>query len=266
MKKLLSILFLLLPVVLVFGQIDPAQVLRNKPVPARLINDYTGTLTADQRQALENKVVALDDSSFTQVAVVIVPSLNGQDPTDYATELGRAWGVGGPQNNGVVLLIAKNDRRLSIAPGYGLEGALPDVLTQHIIRDIITPRFRGEDYYRGIDDGVDAIISAVRGEYNTPRPRESEGGGISLSTIIILMVVLFILFNMMNRGGGGGKGGGGTWMSRRGSRGFDGPIIIPGGWGGGSGGGFGGGFGGGGGGFGGFGGGSFGGGGSSGSW
>lgn len=265
MKKLFSICLFLLPALLVLGQnFDAESLLKNKPVPARLINDYTGTLTADQREALERKVVRLDDSSFTQVAVVIVPSLNGNDPTDYANELGRAWGVGGPQNNGVVLLIAKGDRKLSIAPGYGLEGALPDVLTQHIIRNVITPRFRGDDYYRGIDDGVDAIIAAVKGEYTTPRPRESEGG-IPFSTLLILLVIFFILFSMMNRGGGNKGGGGGTWMSRRGSRGFNGPIIIPGGFGGSRGGGFGGGFGAGGG-FGGFGGGSFGGGGSSGSW
>lgn len=268
MKQLLNIVFFCLLAGMVAGQgFDPNELLRPQTGRQRLVTDLTGTLTADQQQALENKLVALDDSSFTQVAVVIIPSLNGQDPTDYATELGRAWGVGGPQNNGVVLLIAKNDRKLSIAPGYGLEGSLPDAMATHIIQDIIVPRFKGNDYYRGIEDGTDAIMAAVRGEYTDPRPRRSEGGGMSMGSILLMAIVIFILVSMMSRGGGGNsKGGGGTWMSRRGSRGFNGPIFIPGGFGGGGGGGFGGGFGGGGGGFGGFGGGSFGGGGSSGSW
>ena len=249
--------FSLLLILFIFPVI--AQDIPAKPNPPKLVNDYTNTLTPDQVAALERKLVALDDSTSTQISVVIVPSTGDYDVAEYAVKLGRDWGIGGAaKNNGVLLLIAKNDRRLHIATGYGVEGALPDITASHIIEDVIKPRFRGDDYYRGIDDGTDAIIKAVRGEYNTPRAVKNTGK----SKFPIILIILIILF-IMSRRGGGGKGG--QFMSRRGSRGLAGPLI----WGsllGGGGGGGGWSGGGGGGGFGGFGGGSFGGGGASGSW
>lgn len=259
MKKIRFILLFLaflVPMQMLFAQ-GPSieQVIANRPNPPRLVNDYTGTLTPDQREALERKLVMLDDSTFTQITVVIVSSTNGMDVADAAIELGRKWGVGDKKNNsGVVLLVAKKDRKLNISPGYGLEGALTDVTASHIIQDIIVPNFKGDDYYRGIDEGTDAIIKAVKGEYQTPRAKGT-GGGFGKLLLIIIMIILFLALTS-----GGGRGGG-TFMSRRGYRGFSGPVFFPtggGGWGGGSSGG--------GGGFGGFGGGSFGGGGSSGSW
>ncbi|MEO6490297.1 MAG: TPM domain-containing protein, partial [Ferruginibacter sp.] len=236
------------------------EIIKNPPVPARLVNDYTSTLTADQRQTLENKLVGIDDSTSTQIAVVIVPSLDGYDVADAATELGTSWGVGGKKNNGVVLLIGKNDRKLNISPGYGLEGGLTDITASHIIQDVIVPNFKGEDYYRGIDEGTDAIIKAVKGEYSAPRKAKSPVQGYGK----LIFIIIIILFLLISRGGGGRKGG---FMSRRGYRGLVGPMIFGNLLGGGSsGGGWGGGGSSGGGGFGGFGGGSFGGGGASGSW
>lgn len=260
MKKTSGIFVLLAGLVFLFnfhakGQ-SMAEIIKNAPSPQKLVNDYANILTADQRQALEQKLVRLDDSTFTQVTVVIVKSLDGYDVADAAIELGRSWGVGNKKtNSGVVLLIAKDDRKLNISPGYGLEGALTDNEAGAIIRDIITPRFKGNDYYRGIDDGTDAIVAAVKGQFNTPRAKATDGLGMG-KVIFIVAIILFLLL-----ASSGGRGGGG-FMSRRGYRGFGGPIIWGGGgsgWGGGS-------SGGGGGGFGGFGGGSFGGGGASGSW
>lgn len=235
---------------------NPDELLKPRTGKQRLVNDFTNTLTAEQAMALEQKLVMLDDSTSTQIAVVIIPTTGGREIADYNVDLGRAWGVGGKaNNNGVILLIAKDDRKLDITTGYGLEGALPDVTAKSIIDDVIVPNFKGNDYYRGIDQGTDAIMAAVRGEYNSPRERKSEGGSPFLFIVIIIVVLL--LFS----GGGGGKGG--SFMSRRGVRGLPGPLFWPtgggGGWSGGGGGG-------GGGGFGGFGGGGFGGGGASGSW
>jgi uncharacterized protein len=162
-------------------------------------------------------------------------------------------------NNGVVLLIAKDDRKVFIAPGYGLESALPDLTCKQIIETEIVPNFRQNDFYRGIDEGTDAIIKATRGEYQPPAGYADRGkkGGGSILFIIIIVIVIVILSNI-NRGGGG------SFMSRRGSAIW---WLPTGGWGGGSGGGgWGGGGSSGGGGFGGFGGGGFGGGGSGGSW
>lgn len=262
-------LFLLMAVfsfVLTFAQnnFNPDELLKPRTSKQTLVNDFANILTPDQKQALENKLVALDDSTSTQISVVIVPTIGSYNISDYNVELGRAWGVGGKQNNnGVVLLIAKEDRKLDITVGYGLEGALPDVTSKSIIDDIIVPNFKGNDYYRGIDEGTDAIIAAVKGEYNTPRAKAGNGG-IPLGKIIFIIII--IIFFLLSSGGGNNKGG--SFMSRRGAMPFIlGSLLGSGGRGGGGFGGGGGGFGGGGGGgFGGFGGGSFGGGGSSGSW
>jgi uncharacterized protein len=231
-----------------------------------LVNDFAGILTADQKAALEHKLVAFDDSTSTQIAVVIIDDLQGFDVADYAVQLGRAWGIGGKEfSNGVLLLISVKDRKLNIATGYGVEGALPDITAKHIIDEEIVPNLKGNDYYRGIDEGTDAIIKAVKGEYQVARKKGIKGG--SKIPFVLIAIVLFILFSSR---GGGGKGG--QFMSRRGSRGlaetiFWGSLLGGRGGGGFGGGGFGSGGGGSsGGGFGGFGGGSFGGGGASGSW
>ena len=228
-----------------------------KPIPPRLVNDYTNTLTPDQKNAVERKLVAFDDSTSTQIAVVIIQSLEGSEISDYALKLGRSWGIGGANyNNGVVFLISIGDRKINISTGYGVEGALPDITAKHIIEDVVKPNFKGNDYYRGIDEGTDAIIKAVKGEYQTPRKKDK---GTSGSRVLMTLIFVIILLSLMSGGGGGG-----SFMSRRGHRSFLGPMI----WTMGMGGGFGGSGGGnsGGGGFGGFGGGSFGGGGASGGW
>lgn len=260
MKKFFSIFISLLVWAVSFSQkpVNLDELLKMKPT--QLVNDFTGTLTPDQKQALENKLVAFDDSTSTQIAVVIVPAMDGRDIADYNVQLGRAWGVGGKEyNNGVVLLIAKDDRKLNIATGYGVEGALPDITSKHIIDEAIVPNFKGNDYYRGIEEGTDAIIKALRGEYKAPANynKQKSGGGIGRIIFIIVLIVVFLAIS-------GGRGGGGSFMSRRGYAAWTiGNILLNsggrggGGWsGGGSSGG----------GFGGFGGGSFGGGGSSGSW
>jgi len=244
-----------------------AQTLPNPPNPPRLVNDFTGTLTDDQQQFLENKLVAFDDSTSTQIAVVIIKSTEGQDIAQYAVDLGRKWGIGGKEfNNGVLLLIAKADRQLYIATGYGVEGALPDITAKHIIEDEIVPNFKGDDYFRGVDEGTNAIMQAVQGEYHVARQKPSGAGKISF--IILFIIIMIVIAIIRSKGGGGGGG----YASRRGYRDFLGPFILGnllGGGGRSSGGGWsGGGWSGGGssGGFGGFGGGGFGGGGARGGW
>jgi uncharacterized protein len=262
MKRFLFTTLFLIQVLFGFSQNIPA-----RPSPPRLVNDYTNTLTTDQQNSLEQKLVAYDDSTSNQVVVVIVPTTNDYDPADYATKLGREWGVGNKKtNNGVVLLIAKNDRKIFIAPGYGLEGALPDITCKSIIDNVITPNFKQEDFYRGIDLGTTAIVKAAAGEYKAPAGyggrKEKSGGGSFIGIIIIIFIVLLLF------GRGGGRGGGRGMFSRRGYGGFaEGAILgsLLGG-GGRSGGGWSGGGDSGGGGFGGFGGGSFGGGGAGGNW
>ena len=252
--KISFTLLLLFISVLVWGQSYP-----ERPNPPRLVNDFTNTLTAEQVQALETKLVMLDDSTSTQIAVVIVPSVNGATIADYNVGLLRKWGVGTKNNTGVILLIAKNDRTLDITVGYGLEGALTDATSKSIIDDVIVPNFKGSDYYRGINLGTDAIMQAVRGKYNAPRAKSAtDKGGYGILFFIIVMIIV----SLISRGGGGG----GTLMSRGGPSGIGQALLLGALFGGGGRGGGGDWGGGGGGGFGGFGGGGGGGGGASGSW
>ncbi|HEU4470359.1 MAG TPA: TPM domain-containing protein [Flavisolibacter sp.] len=264
MKKLALFLSLFLASG-VFAQVE--RFIPERPNPPRLVNDLSkqDLLSPQEERALEQKLVAYDDSTSSQIAIVIVDDLHDYSAVEYAVALGRKWGVGGSQfNNGVIILVSTGggagNRDAFIATGYGLEGAIPDITANTILENELIPNLKTDHYFDAFNQATDAIIKAAAGEYKAPagyRNRQEKGKGSGFFRIIIALVVLFIVFGA----GGGGRGGG--FMSRRGYRGFGGgPIIFPGGFGGG-GGGFGGG---GGGGFGGFGGGGFGGGGAGGKW
>ena len=262
MKKIFLFSLLSLLFTFAFAQDFPEK-------PNTLVNDYANVLSADQKQQLETKLVAFNDSSSTQIAIAILKSVGDYDINEYAVNLGRKWGVGqSGKNNGIMIVVAVGDRKISIQTGYGVEGALPDVYAKRIIDNDIKPEFRAGNYYAGLDAATTSIIQYTKGEYKNDNPkvanRKSSGGGGSIVIVIIIIIVILII---MRRGGGGGSeviGGRGAsnalfWAMLFGSGGGG-----RGGWGGNSG--WGGGSSGGGGGFGGFGGGSFGGGGSSGSW
>ncbi len=245
-----------------------AQNIPPAPAPPRLVNDLADVLSAEQERKLEDKLVNFDKTTSTQITIVTIQSLDGNEVAQYAVELANNWGIGRRgKHNGVLVLAAIQDRRMNISTGYGLEGALPDVITGRIIRNEMTPAFRKGDYYTGFDKAADAIIAATKGEYTADASEKKEltAGNI----VAMIVIILFIIWVMSKFGGGGG----GNYMSGRGHRDLDafgggllGGLLGSsmgrglGGWGGGSSGGFGGG------GFGGFGGGGFGGGGSSGSW
>ncbi|MDR6786442.1 uncharacterized protein ABIE26_005161 [Pedobacter africanus] len=256
MKKLIIALFLIIVTSAGFAQEFPAK-------PNTLVNDYTGTLTSSEIQQLEQKLVAFDDSTSIQVAVVILKSVGEYDINEYAMALGRNWGVGTKgKDNGVVVLVALGDRKIAIQTGYGVEGVLPDMYTRRIIDNDIKPYFKTGNYFKGLDAGTDAIISVTKGEYKNDKPKAGKRGS-GTSGVFVIIIIIVVVIVLLKRGGGGGGGqvigGRGVadalfWsMLLGGNRGSGGG----GGWGGGSSGG---------GGFGGFGGGSFGGGGSSGSW
>lgn len=261
MKRKTKIVIWLLLLMPVFAH---SQNIPAKPQPPRLVNDFAGVLSAEQESALENKLVAYDDSTSSQIAVVLLKTLDDYPIEEFSVKLYRDWGIGNKKtNNGVLILAAIEDRKIRIEVGYGLEGAVPDIIANSIITNDIAPSFRSGNYYEGLDKATSSIILAAAGEYKAPenyRDRNNTGKKFPVGLLIVLLVIIIII-NRKNRGGGGG------FMSRRGF----GPIFFPTGggfgrgWGGG---GFsgGGGWSGGGGGFGGFGGGSSGGGGASGSW
>jgi uncharacterized protein len=135
-----------------------------KPTDAPIV-DQTQTLTSEQTTALAQKIAAERTATGNELGVLMIPSLEGDALEDYSLNVARGWGIGSKErNNGVLLLIVKNDRRLRIEVGYGLEGALPDIRANQIIRDRIRPAFQQNDYYGGIDAGVDGIITAIHGE------------------------------------------------------------------------------------------------------
>jgi uncharacterized protein len=243
-----------------------AQNIPPRPNPPRLVNDLAGMMQAGEAEQLERKLVAYNDSTSSQIAVVTVPTLDGDDIADYAQQLYEKWGIGQKgKNNGILVLVAQQEHTARIQTGYGLEGAVPDAIAKRIISNTLVPAFKQNQYYAGLDRATDQLISLAKGEYKAdpsdvrqPRSRGRSGSGIPFWLIVGVMVLIFIM--LRNRGGGGGGRRSGGFGG-----GFIPPIIFGGGFGGGGGGGWGGG-GGGGGGFGGFGGGSSGGGGASGSW
>ena len=227
--------------------------------PPVLVTDLAGVLSPEQKQALENKLVAIDDASSNQIAVVILPTLDGNPIEEYATKLFRTWGIGNKKtNNGILLLIAIQDKKIRIEVGYGLEGAIPDITANSIIDNDIKPAFRQQAYYEGIDKATDDIAKAAVGEYKEKREKRTKGKG---SNPLLFVLILFIIVAILGKkGGGGGSNIGGGGFSDIATGMLLGSLLGGGGRGGG------GGFGGGGGGFGGFGGGSSGGGGASGGW
>jgi uncharacterized protein len=234
------------------------------PKPNQLVDDLADILSPGEEQSLEQKLVAESDSTSTQIAVLTIDDLNGYDISSLAFKIGDAWGIGGPnQDNGVLILVSKNDHAVFIATGRGMEGPLPDVTAKKIIDNIIVPEFRNGNYYDGLDKATTAIIKLASGEFSDELQDKKDSLPPGAVVILIAIIIFIVwLFSRINRGGGGGyisRGGWFPWMMMGG-------LGRGGGFGGGGFGGGGGGFGGGGGGFGGFGGGSFGGGGAGGRW
>lgn len=240
----------------------------SRPEPQRLVNDLAGVFTPQQTEALERILVAFDDSTSNQIAVVTVNDLEGYAPSEYATRIGLDWQVGSAEfDNGVVLMVkprtSDSSGQVFIAVGYGLEGAIPDAYAKRIIENELIPHFRGNDYYGGVVAACEVLMKLAGGEISEPRGDDEEDAGLIalISFLVVIMVIVVLVAAVNGDDFSGGSGGRRTI--------YTGPIITTGrhhgGFGGGgSFGGFGGGFGGFGGGS--FGGGSFGGGGAGGSW
>lgn len=155
--------------VLFFGALAfpvTASALAVPPVPTDIpILDQTNTLTADQKTDLANMIATERQHSGNQIGVLMIPSLQGEALEDYSLQVARTWGIGTKdRSNGVLLLIVKNDRKIRIEVGYGLEGALPDIRAGQIIRGRMAPLFQQGQYYQGIKSGLNGIILAIHNE------------------------------------------------------------------------------------------------------
>jgi uncharacterized protein len=162
------LLRLLAPLILLGVVLLPASVsaLSVPPVPTDVpIVDQTNTLTSDQKTALANMIATERQHSGNQIGVLMIPSLQGEALEDYSLQVARTWGIGTKdRDNGVLLLIVKNDHQIRIEVGYGLEGALTDIRSGQIIRDRMAPLFRQGKYYEGIQSGVEGITVAIHNE------------------------------------------------------------------------------------------------------
>jgi len=263
--KLNTSLYFKLLICFFITQIGFAQyTIPEKPSLATSVYDYANLLSSTEKLQLEEKLIHYSDSTTTQIVVITIESLKGEDVSQLATNWAQTWGIGqAKEDNGVIILVAKAERKIAINPGYGLEDRLTAGIGGEIIRNIITPEFKSGSYYNGLDKGTDALIDVFKGKYKGER-KQTKGKDFPILPFIIIIVIILVLISK-NKGGGGNSG----------NRGGGGPSLLDvillsslgrggggGGFGGGSsGGGFGGGgFGGG------FGGGGFSGGGSSGSW
>lgn len=270
-------LFAIALIMLILPVVHSQEIIPERPSPPRLVNDFTGTLNASELDRLERKLVAFNDTTSTQIAVVLVNTLGDYDKAQFADLLGEKWGVGHKgKDNGLVVLVkpktAEERGEAFIATGYGLEGAVPDAVVKRIVEEEMIPHFMRNRYFDGLDRATDILMSLTAGEFTAEEYINSPPPLFALLAILIPLgiFVFFVVFissfrkNTMNINGKGTSGlpfwtalflasqmghQSGKWESFT----SGGSSFGSGGFGGGGG-------------FGGFGGGSFGGGGAGGSW
>lgn len=252
-KKQIAFFITVLLAQVAFGQFT----IPEKPKLQTSVYDYANLLTNEQKSALESKLIQYSDSTSTQIVVATVETINGEDIGILTPKWAQEWGIGqAKEDNGVFVLLANKERKIWIAPGYGVEHKLTAGITGELVRNIIIPEFKKGDFYGGLDKGSDAIFEVLKGTYkNKKSPKEESGGIPAFAIILIIFIILMVIFSKKDRGSGNDKGRGfrkdstgldiltAILLSRAGRGSFGGGSF---GSGSSSGGGFGGGFGGGG--------------------
>ncbi len=185
-KLFLTLFFLVFPVVS-FGYYNPG-------VPVGFVNDYAGVLSSDQKVQLETKLSAFEKESSNEISVVTIKSLQGDTIENFAEKLFAEWGIGKTgRDNGVLLLVAIEDRKMRIEVGYGLEGVLTDAQSYSIVKNTLTPAFKQGDYLGGINGAVDNMISATKGEYAPVESTDITLSNLGLTWNDVLAFGFFIL-------------------------------------------------------------------------
>jgi len=255
--------FVLLIIILISIRVS-AQELPKPMVPYRLVNDFTGLLSEQDQITLNNKLLDFNNETSTQIYVVTYDNLQGFDIADFGQRLAQDWEIGQQgKNNGILVLVSPEARKITIQTGYGMEGAVPDAIASRLITNVITPSFRQANYYSGLDSATNVLMALTRGEFtadNYLNKSSEETPGIIFGLFVLFMFIFILISSFRKRRTyspghslpwwlllGMGAGRNSSWGSFSSGRGSFG-----------GGGGFGG--------FGGGGGGSFGGGGASGGW
>lgn len=172
------------------------------PVPAlkARVTDLTQTLSQSERTTLEDKLAALETKKGSQIAVLLVPTTQPEDIAQYAIRVVEQWKIGREKSDdGVLILVAKNDRKLRIEVGRGLEGAIPDVYAKRIVSDVISPKFKQDDFYGGLDAGVNQLISLVDGE-TLPNPENQAANDINIGNILPILLFGGLITGLVLRG------------------------------------------------------------------
>ena len=210
----LVIIFLTLP--LFAAEVIP-------PAPAKYFNDYANVVRTDTADHLNVALESCEKETSSQIVVAVFPKMQSDSSIeDYTVRVARSWKAGQKDvNNGVVLFVFIEDRKMYIQVGYGLEGKLPDALCKRIIEDEIKPHFKAGDYTAGLTAGVQSLIEAARGEYKGTGRTVAQGRGQTPPPLAVFIIVLFIIIFVLaiggrrrSRWGGGGwiiGGGGGVW-------------------------------------------------------
>lgn len=192
--------------------------------PNAYVLDLSSKLNSEEKNSLELKLRAYADSTSTQFAIVVIPSTDGRDPYDYAMEIAQTWGVGQKgKNNGVVILIASEDRKIRIVTGRGIEDVLPDAICKRIINRILKPALQRDAYFEGLNLATTEMMQRASGSFKNDQESEGENQGIPPVLILFLLFVILSIINAFrNRGGGRGPGSNGGGM-------FFPPIFLGGG-------------------------------------
>jgi uncharacterized protein len=182
-----------------------------KPDFQTSVYDYANILSATEKSQLEEKLIKYSDSTTTQIVVITVEEIKGEDIGILTPRWAQEWGIGdAKKDNGVLILLAKNERKIWIAPGYGVEDRLIAGINGEIIRNIIIPEFKTGNYYAGLDKGADAIFKVLQGKYKGKRVEKNEDGGIfPILFFIIVFVVVMYISSKRNGGNSGNNSGGG---------------------------------------------------------
>lgn len=252
LKGLLNVFFLYC-----FNWTSAQYAIPDRPKILYPIYDQVGLLSLSEREALTHKLIKFENSTSTEIQVIIIPSVRGEDINYVAWDFARQWKIGKKEvNNGVVILLATEDRKISIQQGRAVEQYITASIAGEIIDYIMVPNFKHGRWYEGLDRGITAIIEALEGKFRAKKKKKQDD--VSLGEIMLIFFIILVFILVIIRGNRGG--GSDTILTRRGRRSYPGEFFFPpsggGSFGGSSGGGFGG-FGGGG---------SFGGGGASGGW
>jgi len=178
-----------------------------KPKFQTSVYDYVGLLKPAEKAALENKLIKYSDTTSTQIVVAIISSTKGESIGVLAPKWAHKWGIGqAKEDNGVFILLAKDDRKIWISPGYGVEHKLTAGIIGEITREIIIPAFKKGNYYTGLDKGTDAIFEVLKGTYKGTRKQSSNGFDPSILIFIFFIILFFIIASRGNNNRGGGRG------------------------------------------------------------